>query len=105
MQYINIGLKYPKTLFVIIGRMKTFLYQNKKSYLIAVRNKRLKAPDPTIKLGPSESCWKPLATIPTIANKISGADLGPRDMSIKFATVPFQTGTLFKEIIERKPKF
>ena len=42
---------------------------------MADRKSRLKAPEPTIRLGPRESCWKPLATIPTIARRISGADL------------------------------
>ena len=42
---------------------------------MADRKRRLKAPEPTIRLGPRESCWKPLATIPTIARRISGADL------------------------------
>ena len=42
---------------------------------MADRKRRLKAPEPTIRLGPRESCWKPFATMPTIARRISGADL------------------------------
>ena len=42
-----------------------------------------------IKLDPSSSFWNPLPTIPIIVRNISGADLGPRDMSSMLAIVPF----------------
>ena len=57
------------------------IYPHKECiHLIAERKRRLNAPDPTMRLGPSESCWKPLATIPTMARRISGAERGPSDI-------------------------
>lgn len=78
-------------------------------FLMADITRRLKAPDPTIRLGPSSSCLKSLKTMPTMLSRISGADLrrknsfiqvkypkshlGPRDIRTMFAMVPFHTGT------------
>lgn len=45
-------------------------------FLIADITRRLKAPDPTIRLGPSSSCLKSLKIMPTMLSRISGADLG-----------------------------
>ena len=47
-------------------------------FLIADITRRLKAPDPTIRLGPSSSCLKSLKTMPTMLSRISGADLGKK---------------------------
>ena len=44
-------------------------------FLMADITRRLKAPDPTIRLGPSSSCLKSLKIMPTMLSRISGADL------------------------------
>uniref|UniRef100_A0A0K2VB80 Uncharacterized protein n=1 Tax=Lepeophtheirus salmonis TaxID=72036 RepID=A0A0K2VB80_LEPSM len=54
--------------------------------------KRLNAAEPTIVPGPSSPASKLFPVISMMDNRISGAD-EPRAMSVRFATVPFQTGT------------
>ena len=51
-------------------------------FLIADITRRLKAPDPTIRLGPRSSCLKSLKTIPTMLSRISGADLRRKNSCI-----------------------
>ena len=53
---------------------------------------RLKAADPTIVPGPSSPLSKLLPMISMQESRISGAEL-PRAISVRLATVPFQTGT------------
>ena len=45
--------------------------------LMAEMMRRLKAPDPTMRLGPNSSCLKSLKRIPMMDSKISGAERGP----------------------------
>lgn len=45
--------------------------------------RRLKAPDPTIRLGPRSSCLKSLKIMPTMLSRISGADLRRKIAPVK----------------------
>lgn len=51
-------------------------------FLIAEMTSRLKAPDPTMRLGPRSSCLKLLKTMPTMLSRISGADLTSNRMKL-----------------------
>ena len=61
--------------------------------LMADMMRRLKAPEPTMRLGPRSSWRKLLKTMPTMLRRISGAERGPSDIRTMLATAPFQIST------------
>ena len=52
--------------------------------------RRLKAPDPTIRLGPRSSCLKSLKIMPTMLSRISGADLRRKISSVKISKQDYE---------------